>query len=349
MRVLIDIGHPAHVHFFSNPIKILVKHGHEILITSRDKEVALELLDEFGLEHRPLSALKKGGLTTLAKELILRNIALYKVVKSFHPDIMAAIGGTSIAQVGTLTRTPSLVFYDTENARLQNLITYPFSSCVIVPECYESWIPKRRHLYYKGYHELSYLHPDYFIPDKKLAIKCGLSPDRDTFLIRTVSWQASHDVNENGWNETLLKQICEKLSSIGRVIISSEVNLDQSFAQYQYTGNVSHIHHLMSFCRAYIGESATMASECAVLGIPAIYAAQTGRGYTNEQECSYGLVKNIRSINWEEIEKCIDEILELPIKTWKDRQKTLLAAKIDVAKFVADCIESYPNFQTANP
>jgi len=40
----------------------------------------------------------------------------------------------------------------------------------------------------------------------------------------------------------------------------------------------------MAYCRAFIGESATMASEAAVLGVPAVYAAETGRSYTDEQE-----------------------------------------------------------------
>ena len=50
MRVLIDIGHPAHVHFFRRPIEILREHGHEILITSRLKEIAGDLLDAYGMD-----------------------------------------------------------------------------------------------------------------------------------------------------------------------------------------------------------------------------------------------------------------------------------------------------------
>ena len=40
------------------------------------------------------------------------------------------------------------------------------------------------------------------------------------------------------------------------------------------------------------GESATMASEAAVLGVPAIYLDNTGRCYTREEEEKYGLVFN---------------------------------------------------------
>lgn len=46
MKILIDINHPAHVHFFKNPIEILKKEGHEVVVTSRNKEFALQLLDD---------------------------------------------------------------------------------------------------------------------------------------------------------------------------------------------------------------------------------------------------------------------------------------------------------------
>ena len=41
MRVLFDMGHPAHVHLFKNIIKKLTADGHEVKITARDKEVTL--------------------------------------------------------------------------------------------------------------------------------------------------------------------------------------------------------------------------------------------------------------------------------------------------------------------
>ena len=83
MKVLIDIGHPAHVHFFKHPMRILLDHGHEILVTSRVKEIAIELLDELGIEHKTLSAMGKGGTISLLKELVVRDARLYKVVRQY--------------------------------------------------------------------------------------------------------------------------------------------------------------------------------------------------------------------------------------------------------------------------
>ncbi len=342
MRVLIDIGHPAHVHFFQRPIQLLQAAGHEIIITSRDKECALALLDGMGLEHHPLSALGKGELFSLGKELVCRDLALLKVVKKSRPDVMAAIGGVFIAHVGRLTGVPSLVFYDTENATLQNAITYPLASAVIVPDCYHAWLPKRRHIRYHGYHELSYLHPNHFTAEREVAIANGLSDQGNTFFLRLVSWQANHDVGENGWSEVLLEKLINKLTPLGKVLISSEAPLSPAMEPFRYQGDINQVHHVMAFSTLFIGESATMASECAVLGVPAIYAAETGRGYTTQQEHRFGLVKNLHTIEWPALETCIDELLAHPKSHWQQARQQLLDETIDVAQFVTHCITTFP-------
>ncbi len=342
MKILIDINHPAHVHFFRNPIKILTDQGHQVMVTSRDKEMAIELLEELGIQNKKLSSLGGGGLISLGKELVLRNFALLKVMREFRPDRMAAIGGTSIAQVGFFSRTPSLVFYDTENAKLQNSITYPFCSCVLVPRCYEAWLPKTRHVRYAGYHELSYLHPKYFKPSSQIAQANGIKPEQNNYFVRIVSWQANHDVGEKGWTPEILSGLIRQLQKSGNVLISSERSLPQEFTPYLYKGKVSEVHHVLAFCRLFIGESATMASECAVLGVPAIYAAETGRGYTNEQEQRYGLVKNIFSVKGPLIEQSVDELLSIDKKILESRHSRLLDETIDVAKFIADSIIQFP-------
>ena len=343
MKILIDIGHPAHVHFFFNPIQLLVEQGHEVLITSRNKDIAIKLLDNLNIRHESLSSLsKKGGTLSLFVELIYRDIKLFNVVRKFKPDVMAGIGGIFIAHVGKLLNIPSLVFYDTENATLQNALTYPLASCVIVPDCYKAWLPKDRHIKYAGYHELAYLRKDRFFPDYDIAIKNGLSDKGDTFLLRMVSWQANHDVGENGWDLKLLKQVVNTLRSQGKVIISSESVLTPELQEFAYKGDVSEIHHLMAYCRGFIGESATMASECAVLGVPAIYAAETGRGYTDEQEIKYGLVKNVKNLTWVEIEDALSWLLSLDKIKTNEAQSKLLNNTIDVTEFIVNCLLRFP-------
>ncbi|MDP3668898.1 MAG: DUF354 domain-containing protein [Telluria sp.] len=338
MRFLIDICHPAHVHFFRHPVAILRERGHEVLITSRMKEVAIPLIASLGWEHLPLSCASSGKPLGILKELAQRDLALYRVVREFRPHAMAAIGGIFIAHAGIATRTPSVVFYDTETARLQNLLTYPFASQVVVPECYKAWLPKRS-TRYRGYHELSYLRPERFTPNSSIAHVNGIDPQRDNYLIRLVSWQANHDIGERGWSNVLLNAVVAHLSQRGKVIISAEGRLPPNLQPLAYQGDPLQLHHVMAHCRLLVGESATMASEAAILGVPAIYAAHTILGYTTEQEQRYSLVRNIRTLAKEPLISAIEELLANPPEAWATKRAKLLADTIDVASYVADRIE----------
>ena len=137
MRILIDIGHPAHVLFFKNSIHLLKQQGHQVLVTSREKDITNVLLGKLGIEYISLSTQGDGSVISLAKELIVRNFKLYQQVKIFRPDVMTAIGGIFISHVGKLTVIPALVCYDTVNATLKNALTYPFCSWIIVTRCYQ--------------------------------------------------------------------------------------------------------------------------------------------------------------------------------------------------------------------
>ena len=67
MRILIDILHPAHVHFFRNFAQEMRMRGHEIRFTARAKECATDLLDHYGIPYTLLSRQKSG--LALASEL----------------------------------------------------------------------------------------------------------------------------------------------------------------------------------------------------------------------------------------------------------------------------------------
>ena len=341
MRILIEITHPAHVHFFRNPIRLLQDAGHEVRITSRDKDCTLDLLARYGLEHQCLS--KQTGGIGMVRELLSRNRALIRQVREFRPDVIAGLGGISAAQVGWLLRVPSVVFYDTETARLQNALTYPFATRVVVPECYQSWVPKRKTTRYRGYHELSYLHPDHFQPDRQKALAAGLDPEQDTFLIRLVSWKASHDIGLKGWSSSLLDTVVDFLQARGKVIISSESALPRHLEPLQYDGDPGEIHHLLAFCRACVGESATMASEAVVLGVPAVYVATESRGYVDEQSELYQLTYMAKNVDPDKVARFLQEVVVVPEDVIALRHRRLLGDMIDVPRMVVEQISSIGN------
>jgi predicted glycosyltransferase len=157
--------------------------------------------------------------------------------------------------------------------------------------------------------------------------------------MRLVSWQANHDVGERGISAPLLRHLIQRIAAQGQVIISAEAALPDDLERYRYRGAYEHIHHVIAFCDGYFGESATMASEACVLGIPAVYAALTGRGYTDEQEQRYGLVRNVRQLNQTTFDEALDWLFAQDRASNERRRAHLLADTCDVTAFMVETIE----------
>jgi len=339
MRVLIDILHPAHAHFFRNFYAEMEGRGHEVRIIARDKDRSVELLRAFDLPYQQISQQMSGA--GLAVEMAQRTPRLMKVMRSFKPDVMTGIMGPSIALASALSlrRVPAVVFYDTEFAVQTNRIVYPLAHSVCTPDCYQGQV-RGRHLTYAGYHELAYLHPNRFQPDPAVLADFGVSPDVPYSIVRFVSWQAVHDRRERGLSAKQKRHLVEVLQRRGRVLISSEAPLTADLADLAVRGPVDQIHHLIAQASVVVGESATMSSEAAVLGVPAVFIATTGRGYTDDQERRYGLVGHFTEDQYDMALSAVDEILAEPAQAWRAARQRLLDEKIDVTAWMVDYFET---------
>ena len=337
MRILIDILHPAHVHFFRNFHAEMTDRGHQLCITARDKDRSVELLQAFGLPYQQISRQKSGA--GLAVEMARRTARLMKIMRSFRPDVMTGIMGPSIALAGAVRRVPAVVFYDTEFAVQTNRIVYPLAHSVCTPDCYQGKVPGR-HSQYAGYHELAYLHPNRFQPDPAVLGDFGIRPGEPYSIVRFVSWQAVHDRKERGLSAKQKLHLIEVLQRRGRVLISSESPLEGHLADLAVPGRVEQIHHLIAHARLVVGESATMSSEAAVLGVPAVFIATTGRGYTDDEERRYGLVRHFTEDQYDMALSAIEEILAEPAATWQKTRQRLLEEKIDVTAWMIDYFET---------
>ncbi|WP_317174575.1 DUF354 domain-containing protein [Aquiflexum lacus] len=52
MKILIDINHSAHVHYFRNFYKIMSKKCHKNLFVLRNKEIEHRLLSSYGIPFK---------------------------------------------------------------------------------------------------------------------------------------------------------------------------------------------------------------------------------------------------------------------------------------------------------
>jgi predicted glycosyltransferase len=342
MKILINIGHPAHVHLFKNMINNLENEGHLIKIVTRDKDVTLKLLDAYGFEYEVMSGYYN-TITGKMYDFAKTDLKLLKIAIKSKPDILIAVGDPYVAHVGKIIRKPSIVFTDTEHAKLANKLTFPFATVICTPSCFKRDLGKKQ-VRYNGYHELAYLHPNYFKPDASVLDELGLSKDDKLIILRFVSWGASHDIGDRGF--TNKKEVINSLERYGRVLITSEAKLPPELEKYKITISPEKIHHLLYFADLYVGESATMASESAMLGTPAIFVSTSRRGYTDELESKYGLVYNFSDPKTMQ-EYALDKAFELlengNIKReWREKRMKMLSETIDVTRFMTNFIENYP-------
>jgi hypothetical protein len=341
MNILIDIGHPGHVHFFRHAAHIWQSRGHQVQFVAREKDITFQLMKDYGLPFTHLSSMRKGMLG-LAVELIEHEYRLAGVIRDFEPDVILEIGGTFIVHVAKLMKIPTIVFTDTEHAKLSNAITFPFATHICTPTCYYDELGKKQ-IRYNGYQELAYLHPRYFKPSPQTLKKTGLNQNEKFFIIRFISWGASHDVSEVGFSQHEKISLVEQLSTHGRVIITSEGDLPPSLESFKLSVTPILMHDLMHYADLYIGEGITMASEAAILGTPSILVNTMTTGYIIEQREKYHVTYQY-SGGTQAIQKALELVASDQSKAQqREKVNRMLNDKIDVTAWMVDFVENYPS------
>ena len=341
-KILFHIGHPAHVHLFKNTIWNLERDGYKVYVTAMDKEITLQLLDTYGIRYDVVGKNVR-GLFNKAGNMVKVDWTLLKTVKKLGADLLVSVGSPYLAHVSVLVRKPHVSFEDTDTESSKfDWLLIPFTVHVR-PTCYKKDVCKRE-IRYNGYHELAYLHRNYFTPDSRVLDDFGLSKADNFIILRFVSWDAHHDISDRGFTNIL--DAVKALERYGRIFITSEKKLPEELEKYRIIVPSEKIHHLLYFATLYIGESATMASESAMLGTPSIFVSTSRRGYTDELESKYGLVYTFSDPEKGQehaLEKAVELLKNENIKSeWREKRLKMLSEKIDVTRFMTDFIENYP-------
>ncbi len=339
MKILLDIGHPAHVHYFYNFIKIMQNKKHNILVIARDKEVSQELLNAYNIDYRTRG---KGrvGLVGKVLYLIKTNIVMLKQALLFKPDIFLSFGSPYLAQVSWVLRKAHIAFTDTEHATLTNYAFMPFSKNIITPAVFQNDLGKK-HIKFNGFMEQCYLDEKYFTPSSNVHSLLDIEKDEKYIIVRFVSWGAVHDIGHSGLSDKSKIEIIDRLSKYHKLFISSEGELPEKFIPYRLNISPDKMHDVLANATLFLGEGATMASECAMLGTPAIYVNSLNAGTLMTEERSESIFGFRDSIGV--LEKAI-ELLETPnLKNiFQENRKRLLKDTIDVTGFMVWLVENYP-------
>lgn len=343
MRILFNIAHPAQVHLFKNVIWNLEKEGHECKITVINKDVSLRLLDAYGFNYKVIGN-SRYGLFSKALELIAIESRLYKISKVFKPDILVGGSGNAYsAHVGKIIRRPSIIIEDSERGGIEHFLTDAFATVICTTSSFKKKLGTKQ-IIFNGYKELAYLHPNYFHPTEVVLNELGLTKGDNFVVLRFVEWNADHDIGHHGIQNKI--EFVEELGKYGRVLITSEGKLDPALEKYKVTISPEKLHDLLYYAQMLVGDSQTMTTEAAILGVPAIrcnsFVGNNDMSNFLELEQKYNLIFNY-SDSEEALKKAIEIIKKPKFKEeWKKKRGRLLNEKIDVTTFITWFITNYP-------
>jgi len=342
MKILFDIYHPAHVHLFKHSIWELKDSRHEVMITSRRKDITTSLLDAYGFDHHPISS-QKFGLLKNVREGVSRGRKLLSIGLKFNPDIIVSRISPLTVYVSKIIGAKNLMFKDSDYVNTLSYFTHPFVDVMYIPNNFQIEFNTTVHSV-DGFQELAYLHPNWFEPNQDILAEYDIQPkDNEFYILRFVAMEAHHDVGQRGFSMEAKKELVSLLEEHGTVYITSETELPKDFKDHRLPISPEDIHHILYYADLYVGDSQTMATEAAILGTPAIrYNTFVGeKDFSNfiELEETYKLLYSF-SDEGKAIEKAKDIIFDSNSKEkWRKRRKKMISDKIDVTQDMIQVIE----------
>ncbi len=363
MNILFVTGHPAQVHNFRNVRAELIKKGHNVYWLTTPKDIATNLLDQYAISYHVLRKPGK-GLFSKAVTLIRNVIWEINFLKKHKIDIAITRTDPYTAIAAYVCGVPNIMLQDTEHAAVskQQGPFARFGSSYLEPACFNVHV-REDEIRFAGNIELFYLHKAYYAPQSALDV-LDISPNTRYAIVRFVKWDAFHDTQLiGGFTLEQKRELVRRLSERIHVFITSEVELPEDLEQYRIRIPIERMHDVMAAASLFVGESATMASESVVLGTPAIYIDEVGRGYTDE-EAREQLLWMYRPVpsreqlkpnepNWilGGVKECIDKAEEIASTSfdttqYAQRHKKWISSKIDCTAFLTWFIENYPQSAT---
>jgi len=347
VNILVQLSHPAHFHLYKNAIRNWQNNNHKVFILIKTKDILEELLQNANLPYfNILPEEKRKSKFDILKNMIIRDFRIFKFCIKNKINLLT--GSTpEVAQVAWLLRRFSVNTGEDDAAVVPAWAKAagPFVQTLLTPEVCDNGKLNAKSVKYNSYHELAYLHPNNFTPDKNIVEKY-FSAEKPYFILRFAKLNAHHDAGIQGINTEIAQRIIDILKPHGEIYITSERKLEPQFEQYRININPLDIHHVMAFSTLYIGDSQTMGAEAGVLGVPFVrFNDFVGRiGYLEELENHYNLGFGIRTKDVEKLYSVVNELVTMRNRKeiFQKRRQTMLNEKIDYAKFLTWFIENYP-------
>jgi predicted glycosyltransferase len=345
MNYLFDISHPGHAHLFRHTIGQLKAEGHKVVVTARQHAVIERLLTHFGFRYHIIGG-KRGSVAGKVAEVLRQDWAMLRLVLREKINV-GVCSGIVVPHVSPFTSIHTLLLDDDDDAVEPFIVRlgHPFTGAVLSPAAINRATPKN--IAYPGTHELAYLHPARFTPDFEVCRQAGLLPGEPYFILRFVAFKGHHDGGESGIAPHQKRELIAKLSPYGRVFITSESPVEPELEPFRIPVAPEHIHSFMAHAALFIGDSQTMTSEAAVLGVPALKCNTfAGRlSVPNLLEERYGLCQAWHPRDFNLMTDRAIQLIQNPNlkQEWQIKRQRLLNEMVDVAGFLTWFVRDYPH------
>lgn len=357
MNILFVSGHPAQVHNFRNVRVELLKNGHQIFWLTTPKDIAANLLNTYGIPYTMLQK-PNGGLINKAWTLLRNVVWEIRFLRKHKIDVAVTRTCPYTTIAAKICGVKHIIIDDTEHAAHKMKMFSNQANAVIVPQCFDFQLRKDE-LRFPGNIEIFYLHPNCFV-SAPIWDLLQIEPDTRFAIVRFVKWDAWHDAElVGGFTLDQKRELVARLQKHMRVFISSESELPADLEPYRIQIPIERMHDVQAAAALFVGESATMASESVVLGTPAIYIDEVGRGYTDEEAREqllwmYRPVPSRDELKPNEpdwivggVKECIEKAEEIASSSfdttqYAQRHKNWIATKIDCTAFLTWFVEHYP-------
>jgi predicted glycosyltransferase len=339
MRVLFDIVHPAHAHFYRHLHARLLREGHECQVLARDKEVTLQLLDDFGIPYETHGRPEQGRIRQ-ASELLARDARLFRMGRRFRPDFVLARNPAGMHAARPLG---AIGVFDTDDGLAGGQIfrlAAPAARVITTPECLVDDFGAK-HVRYPGYKALAFLHPDHFTPDP--AVRERLGVDGDPFaIVRLTAMDSAHDHNQQGVSLALADALVDRLGQSMRVFVSTEGALPARWSHLGFPLPPRQMLDAMAAASLVVGDSGSMVGEAAMLGTPAVFLGSFAheRAYLVDLERSWGLARVFLPDESDEMLRVVVELVDDPTTeaTWRERRAKMLDHAVDLSSWYYDLL-----------
>lgn len=273
MKFFFDLNHPADFHFFKNLFSYLGEQGYSYRVMARDKECLHELLNSEGISFISRG---KGSHFLLGKYFYAAYILFlsFILLVIFRPGLTLSLSSPYLIIVSRFLRIPTLTYDDTDfNPRLLPHISkadYIFSPANYPHTFHEN------HFHIQTYKELAYL-----TPSEPAGEGTG-----DLVFFRLTRSDSVHHTSDTKMDIPMVLKEIKQVSRSHTSYLSSETEISEDMSGRVLFPDKVNIHKELKKCSVFWGNSATMAAEAVILGIPSIFIGNEKFAYLKEMEDS---------------------------------------------------------------